>query len=246
MLHGVNLIAVNNRKIALTIVALCVSFLLQACNSELLKTLDYSISPTQESVQVELNFTKLFNSNLTGNLNVKDYGNIFLTPAKKRIPFKIGFDLNPQIFSDPDILKLKTTTTLPTGKPLPNTINRALVKVPLESYNIDYSVFLYADTYGKEWAGVVILFNDFQSKHLPRDYYVTQNYFKDSNGTFKASVVVFGPSYFNKMSVEMPAGIAIFANLAALMKLEDKSGSDTGLRHIAEIIKNLNQFESSN
>lgn len=226
----------NNRKLALVLVTLCVSFLLQACNSELLKKLDYSISPNLESVQVELNFTKLFNSTLDGKLNVKEYGNIFLTPAKKRNPFKIGFDLSPQLFSDPDILKLKTTTTLPTGKALPSTINRALVSLPLDSDNIDYSIFLYADTYGKEWVGVVVLLNDFQSRHLPRDYFVTQNYFKGSDGTYKASVVVFGPSYFNKLSVEMPAGIAIFANLPALMKLEKKSGSDTGSRHIFDSI----------
>ncbi len=201
------------------------------CKSELLDKLEYTISPTQDSVQIELQFTKLFPSYFEGLYELKDYGNIFLSPYKKRNPFKIGFSLKPELFNDPDLLKLKTTTTLPTGKTLPPTINRALVKSNLNSNNIDYSIYLYADTFGKEWAGVVILFNEYDSKHMPRDYFITQDYFKAADGSSRATVVVFGPTNINKLSVEMPAGIAIFANLPAMLKLEEKSGTDTGSPH---------------
>lgn len=200
------------------------------CNFKIIDKVTFALNPNLESARVSLIFAKDIQTDIGGTFSVKDYGYVFANPSTPDAPFNVGFDLNLSIVNDNDYIHYTPTTKLPSDDPLPTLINRALAQIQLEKpVGQKFDVYAYVDILGREWLGVAMILNYIDQKNFPAGLSFSRNFLKDKQGVPRAAAVIFGPKVDSAGNLVVPGGIALFANVAALIKGNgDIAGADSG------------------
>ncbi len=188
------------------------------CNSNVIDKVSFSVAPNLQSVRVALEFTSSIKTDIGGTYAVKNYGYLFAAPNTTDTPFTVGLDLNLEVVNDADYIHYTPTTTLPSGDPLPSLINRALAQIQLEKpVGQKFDVYGFVDILGREWLGTAVIISIPELVNFPTGLAISQSFLKDKQGNPRATAVVFAPRIENG-KVIVPGGVAVFANVAALIK----------------------------
>lgn len=178
-----------------------------------------SVRPTEnlEIIRVSLVFTQNIRSQLAGAYALKDYGTIFINPFTASTPFEVGFDLNTAIVNDQDYVALTPTEFLPNGVPIG--IGYAMAEVRAETPISDkFDIYGYVDILRANWLGVAGIFNFLNDQYFPAGLSVSQSFVPDAQGRPSVLASVFGPSLNTNGSLRRAGGIALFANVRALIQ----------------------------
>lgn len=205
---------------------LAASVVTTGCKDAVIDGIAYKIEPNLETVRIQLNFAKTFQADIGGVYPIKHYGSIFLNPSTNTTPFNVGFDFNMNVVYDNDYVKMEPTDRLPGGQLLPlpaDAQNRAMVRV--DAYDsAKFTTAAYIDVLGKQWLGTAVSLK-FIGKSWPSGVVVFKH-FLDS----KVAAAFYGPKLNKDGSLANPGGVAIFANVRALIDSAKttKTGTDKG------------------
>jgi hypothetical protein len=187
------------------------------CQKSFISDVSFTVEPNIETATLLLNFAKDVQSDLGGSFPVKNYGTLELNPSTTTSPFSVGFRLNTNIFNDQEYVRLQPTLDLPNGQPIPALVNRALAQVKLKNQiNPNFDIYTYVDVVGREWLGVAVTLK-YTNSIFPGGLAVSQNFLKDSKGNARAVAAIFGPKLDGNGNIAVPGGIALFANVRALI-----------------------------
>lgn len=216
-------------RILKAIVASCLTLTVLAgmsgCKKSLIGGFAAKVEPNLETVKVQMNFSDDVQSDLGGSFAVKDYGTIEVEPSTPDSPFNVGFRLNMNIVNDQDYVRLDPTTTLPSGQPIPIAVNRAMAQVKLKNeVNPHFDVYAFVDIVGREWVGLAMTLKFIDNRYFPAGLSVSQNFLKDKQGRARGVAAVFGPKVDENNHLLVPGGIAVFANIKALIDEARGSG----------------------
>ena len=206
---------------------------ISGCDKSIISGVAYKIEPNIETVKLQLNFSQDVESDLGGSFPVKDYGSIEIEPSTPDSPFNVGFRLNLALVYDGDFtdpVKFKPVRDLPSGQVIPiQDLNRAMVQVKLKNeINQNFDVYAYIDVVGKEWIGLAMTLKFLNTKYFPAGLSISKNFLKDESGRARGVGAVFGPKVDGTGHMLVPGGIALFGNVAALLKSTNLGGSDKG------------------
>ena len=199
----------------------------------------FKIDPNVQTAKVQLNFSSEVESDLGGTFDVKsgdrDYGTLEVEPSTSESPFNVGFRLNLEIVNDPafnKLVQLNPVLDLPSGQPIPiPNLNRAFAQVKMvNEINPNFDIYAYIDAAnnGREWVGVAMTLKFLNNKYFPAGLSVSKQFLKDSAGRARAVGAVFGPKVDNNGNLVKAGGIALFANLKALIAGGKLEGGDKG------------------
>jgi hypothetical protein len=208
--------------IKLSTFLLAITFLSGCKTNNVLDQVNFEVAPNRESLTVTVNFDPSIQADFGGSYLVKNYGSVFVDPyVSKDEPFKVGFNLNTSIFFDNEYMTLTPTSMLPTGTPIPSLIGRVMVSARIPNLNTPNLIpYIYVDIpqvpSDGVWVGTVVLMN-FTNQYFPAGLSISENFLKGRNGVPRLTAMVFGPKVDQNNHIIVPGGIAIFANIKALI-----------------------------
>jgi hypothetical protein len=218
-----------SRVLLVPALTLCFVFAFTGCEMpQLISGVSFNVEPNIETAKVQLNFGKDVHSDLSGSYPIKTYGMIEIDPWTPTTLFSVGFRANLDIVNDQDYVRLTPVSTLPAGQPLPITVNRAMAQVKMvNEINKNFDVYTYVDVVGKEWVGVAMTFKVISANFFPAGLSISQEFLKGTDGYSRAVATVFGPQVDGSGRTTVPGGLALFANVAALIKSRTTGGYST-------------------
>jgi hypothetical protein len=185
---------------------------------KLISGVGYSVEPNLETIKVQMNFAPDVQSDMGGSYPIKDYGTIEIEPSSPDRPFNVGFRVNTAVFNDQDYVHFEPTRYLPSGQPIPATIDRALAQITLKKETgSNYDVYAYLDVAKAEWFGLAVTMKFLNQKNFPAGLSISQQFVKGKDGFSRVSAAVFGPRLDDKGNMIVPGGIAMFANIKGLI-----------------------------
>lgn len=185
-------------------------------NSNLIDHVTFQPSSNLETVRVSLVFTNNIQTSLSGNLEVGDYGFLFVNPYSPAEPFEVGFQLNTDIVNDQNYAKLKPTEVLPNG--LPIGVGYPQVQVQGASpVSSQFDLYGYIDVRHASWLGTAAIFTFINDQNFPNGISISEVFMRDSDGNPGLIASVFGPSVDSSGKMTRAGGIAIFANFHQLI-----------------------------
>lgn len=173
-------------------------------------------SQTLNTIRVALVFQRTVQTELQGMFAIRDYGYIFLNPYTETQPFEVGFLFNTDILDNNGLIGIEPTLFLPNGYPHP--IGHPLVVLgekEVEDGSIDS--YGYVDVLERSWTGVAGVFMFMGKGNFPDGLVVTESFLEDSSSTPRAHAVLYGPSLDDDGTLVSHGGVALFANVRALM-----------------------------
>lgn len=225
---------------------------ISGCKKKIISKVKYELPANLERVRVQLDFDRSMQLYLGGSFPFaptgREYGSIEVKPTTADAPFSVAFDLNTEILNDQGMFNFKPAQTLPSGQQFPPLVpkDRAMFEVTLKNgIDPNYDVAVYIDPYGEdengngrggEWIGVALTLKFFDAKYFPPELAVYQNFLKSNqDGNYHASVAVFGPKVDENKNILQYGGIALFANVKALIKearaKQSLAGGDKGANY---------------
>lgn len=184
---------------------------------KLIEKVGFKFSDNLEVARISLVFTDKVQSDLSGGFTLKDYGYLFINPYTQAQPFEVGFDLNTAIVNDQDYIKLTPTTVLPNGVPigLPYAVVEVRAANPISS---KFDLFGYVDVAHASWLGAAAMFSFLSDEYFPAGLSITQVFRRDDQGMPSILGAVFGPVVANDGTLKRAGGVALLANVRALIK----------------------------
>jgi hypothetical protein len=189
------------------------------CNQEapLIERVDVKISENLQSLKVALVFSKRVQSPISGVVDLKKYGHLFVDAYTPTQPFAVGLDLDTAIFNDQDYIELTPTTTLPNGLPIGIPYPVVEIRLP-EPVSPDFDLYGYADVLHTSWLGMATLLNVLDNNHFPVGLSITQIFYRDQVGQPGILASVFGPVLGQDGSIVRHGGISLFVNARQLIE----------------------------
>lgn len=204
------------RSLIVALMAVCVFS--TGCNKEdrLIDKVTFKPSDNLETIRVSLQFTKKVQADWAGGFALKHYGYIFVNPYTEAQPFEVGFDLNTAIVNEQDYVNITPTTVFPNGVPLG--IDHALVQVQAETpIHPKFDLYAYVDVLKQQWLGLASIFSFLSDRYFPAGLSISQIFWRDPAGNPGIIGAAFGPKVRPDGSLERAGGIAVLANVRALL-----------------------------
>lgn len=176
----------------------------------------FKLSDDLQSARVALVFTDKVKAAFETDFAIKDYGSVFTLPFEEgKQAFSAGFDLNMGVVYDTSFAQLEPTSSLPNGLPLglPNPV----VAVPAGSVSGGAAQFLaYVDIKGLSWLGMATMIEAVDA-NFPAGLSISQVFRRNKDGVPEVFGSFFGPTLNSDGTVAKAGGLAIFANVKALI-----------------------------
>jgi hypothetical protein len=197
-------------------VAIC-AWMASSCNdkaADYLQKATFDLSDDFKSARIALVFTPKVKATFGSDFSIKDYGNLFTLPyVEGQQPFTAGFDLDMNVLYDNEYVEMAPTERLPNGLPLG--LPHAVVGV--EAGSIGGAHFhAYLDIKELSWLGMAVMI-DAVDENFPEDLSVSQVFRRDAAGNPEVFGTFFGPMLDKQGNVIQSGGLALFANVKALI-----------------------------
>jgi len=189
-------------------------------NDRLIDRVTVVPSNNLESIRVALVFNpRKVQSTLGGGFQIGRHGYLFLNPATQNLPFEVGFELNTEIFQDPEYVKLEPTTVFPNGLPMNLPQSRALVQIRADQpIGKRFDAYAYVDILQGEWMGTAIILDFIDDRYFPPGLAFSQVFARDSAGEPSVIGAVFGPELNPSGGIRRSGGISVLVNVKSVMK----------------------------
>jgi hypothetical protein len=227
-------------KIFSALLILISSLVITGCHpsSKIIHHVRVKLSENLENITVALVFNhENIQHNLMGNMELKDYGNVFVTPyvANPLTAPEMGFTINTAIIHDREYSALKTTKSLPNGLPieLPNPVVQIHHHEALEK---DVELYAYFDAIQPKWIGAAAMLSDDQSRRFSTFGSQKLVFMRDLDSRPAIFARISGPKFNDTGSLEQTAGVAVFLNYKNILA-EMAGGTETTYR--AEVAPRL-------
>jgi hypothetical protein len=192
-------------------------------NIDYFEKIKVDISENLESIKLSLVFKNTVKFDYSGRFMVQEYGSVFLTPFTATQPFEIGFDLSTNVFNDQDYVNLDPTKFLPNG--MPTGLTYPVVQVSGKTPVSDkFDIFGYVDVKHFAWLGASAMLTVLDKQKLPENIFVQKTFMRDDANNPTVYGSVFGPELNSDGTVKRSAGVAVFANVKALINKSKQVG----------------------